>query len=46
MKVAQTLNLRKTYHFGDTEVDALREVSLEIGEHEFVAVWGTSGSGK
>jgi putative ABC transport system ATP-binding protein len=46
MKVAQTRNLRKTYHFGDTEVHALREVSLEIGEHEFIAVWGPSGSGK
>ncbi|NLT72026.1 MAG: ABC transporter ATP-binding protein [Verrucomicrobiaceae bacterium] len=46
MKVAQTLNLRKTYHFGDTEVHALREVSLAIEEHEFVAVWGPSGSGK
>jgi putative ABC transport system ATP-binding protein len=46
MKVAQTQLLRKTYHFGDTEVHALREVSLEIEEHEFIAVWGPSGSGK
>jgi len=46
MKVAQTQNLRKTYHFGETEVHALREVSLEIDEHEFIAVWGPSGSGK
>ncbi len=46
MKVAETRNLRKTYHFGDTEVSALREVSLGIDEREFVAVWGPSGSGK
>ena len=46
MKVVQTQNLRKTYHFGDTEVHALREVSLEIEEREFIAVWGPSGSGK
>ncbi len=46
MKVAETRNLRKTYHFGDVEVTALQEVSLGIGEHEFVAVWGPSGSGK
>jgi len=46
MKVAETQNLRKTYHFGDTEVQALREVSLEIEEREFIAVWGPSGSGK
>lgn len=46
MKVAETRNLKKTYHFGDTEVSALRDVSLEIDEHEFIAVWGPSGSGK
>ncbi len=46
MKVAEARNLKKTYHFGDTEVHALKSVSLEIEEREFVAVWGPSGSGK
>jgi len=46
MKVAETRNLKKTYHFGDTEVSALREIDLEIEEREFIAVWGPSGSGK
>ena len=46
MKVVQTQKLKKTYHFGDTEVTALHEVCLEIEEREFIAVWGPSGSGK
>ncbi len=46
MKVVETRKLSKTYHFGDTEVLALREIDLEIEEKEFVAVWGPSGSGK
>lgn len=46
MKVAEARNLTKTYHFGDTRVDALSNVSLEIQEKEFIAVWGPSGSGK
>jgi putative ABC transport system ATP-binding protein len=46
MKVVDTENLTKIYHFGDVEVTALNRVNLSISEHEFVAVWGPSGSGK
>lgn len=34
------------YHDQDREVFACREVSLEIGENEFVGILGPSGSGK
>ncbi|MBL9150839.1 MAG: ABC transporter ATP-binding protein [Verrucomicrobiales bacterium] len=46
MKVAEAKALAKSYHFGDTEVHALRGVDISIEEHEFIAVWGPSGSGK
>jgi macrolide transport system ATP-binding/permease protein len=39
-------NLSKTYHMGKVRVEALRNVSLSIGEGEFVAIMGFSGSGK
>ena len=36
----------KTYGSGDTEVQALRGVSIEFGSGEFTAIMGPSGSGK
>jgi len=36
----------RTYQMGDSEVNALRSVDLEIPEGEYLAVVGPSGSGK
>jgi len=39
-------SLRKTYHIGKIEVEALRGVSFEVKRGEFVSIVGPSGSGK
>jgi putative ABC transport system ATP-binding protein len=44
--VVKLENVVKTYVMGDTEVQALKEISFEIQQGEFLSIMGPSGSGK
>jgi putative ABC transport system ATP-binding protein len=46
MAVVELRGVKKRYMLGDTRVEALRGVDLEIEKGEFLAVAGPSGSGK
>ena len=44
--VIELTNIVKTYKMGDVQVNALRDVSLNVEEGEIVAIMGPSGSGR
>src|SRR5689334_7342275 len=46
MTIISLRNLTKTYQMGDNTVHALRSVSLDVEQGEFVTIIGPSGSGK
>jgi putative ABC transport system ATP-binding protein len=45
-KIIEVLDIHKSYQMGDVVVHALRGVTLDVYSGEFVAIMGTSGSGK
>ena len=46
MKILEIKNLCKEYGKGEIKVDALKDVSFDVEQGEFVAIVGPSGSGK
>jgi len=44
--IIEVSQLRKDFHVGDVTVHALKGVNIDIHEGDFVAIMGTSGSGK
>ena len=45
-KFIDVSGLKKTYHMGEVEVNAIRDINFSIDEGEFVVILGPSGSGK
>ena len=46
MKILETKHLKKYYSQGDSLVKAVDDISISVEKGEFVAIVGTSGSGK
>ena len=46
MAFVEFCHVKKTYHMGEVDIEALREVNFEIEEGEFCVIVGASGAGK
>ena len=45
-KTLRIIGLKKVYHDLNSEVEAIKDISLEINNNEFVSIVGPSGCGK
>lgn len=46
MSILQISNIKKTYLLGQHKIQALKDISFDVAEGEFVGILGASGSGK
>src|SRR2546430_7631922 len=42
----RTIDVKRSYRMGDTDVHALKGVSISINRGEYISIMGPSGSGK